>query len=392
MMPRQVNFANSEAEAASDASPVPKGSDIGLTCAICADGTFVFEPSTVCERAHVFCKKCIVAHSRSGLPNSDKCPSCRKPLMYDERGTAGIHNSTIQTVIDHQCVECPKGCKKEFLVKDWPDHRKICQKVKVPCPFSAVGCKCVLAREDLGEHLDQKVAEHQTALMEQQVATTQSIENVKRALRAHKEWEREYLQGVERRLSAKIDANNAAVLQAISELSGRVTEGERATATLNQIVGDFGRLGKSKRGREEFCVSLRQRLADWQGMEPAPVTPEQPPRKRSVPGAPNRGGGHEEEEDLHAAIFGSDSDNQEAPQPGVASTSGFQRRTVVDDSEDDEATQHMPPASPTLYSPLSPRRSPDSPTSPSYNPQSTSYSPTSPVYDPTDDEAARAIF
>ena len=267
--------------------PIPAGIALsGISCAICFEPAT--NPATVCKNAHNYCKSCIEIHHESGQPNSDKCPTCRAPLLFDDSGRAGVHNATLKEIIDHQPFECPKGCKEVFFFKDWAQHRMRCIYVPIDCPFKPVGCDCQVARKDMDKHLQDNILEHHTLMMNSQASAAGKMEQVQRMLRGYKEQQREQAVAMERRLISHADSHNASVLKAISELSSQVAEGARAITTLNRIAGDCSRLGKSKRGREELGTAVVQHVAEWQGVEPGPATPEQALRKRSAPGAPSR--------------------------------------------------------------------------------------------------------
>lgn len=61
-------------------------------------------------------------------------------------------------------VSCPKGCKLTVLQKNVESHRDSCPLEPIPCPFSSLGCKSVICRRDMQQHVEGNMLQHMTEL------------------------------------------------------------------------------------------------------------------------------------------------------------------------------------------------------------------------------------
>lgn len=325
-------------------------------CGICF-GLFA-KPKFTCSSGHTHCEECLRTLYASELPNHDKCPTCRKPIILDDAGQAGVHNTFVQQVMDVLPTTCPKECGKHFMMAKWPEHKLQCPNVAVKCPF---GCGDVL-RGELAAHMEDNVVKHTGLSHELLAATAANTEKTEKKVRGLKievltvkDLHRDQVAAMQRQMRTQA-AQHAELMAAIHSLSARVAEGElvsrRVNNELNCIFVDFSHLDTSKRGREAFCDNLRKRRDAWQSAAVAPATPEPiRPRKLRVPGAPRRDGLPSEDTQ--------DSDDDALELDEVYS-----------------GASDSPPYRPTSpsYTPTSPSYSPTSP----YRPTSPSYSPTSP--------------
>tara|TARA_Y100000389_G_C17467028_1_gene526598 strand:+ start:3606 stop:4706 length:1101 start_codon:yes stop_codon:yes gene_type:complete len=105
-------------------------------------------PSTdnvnMCMTGHNACRSCADKWLRSNNENSDKCASCRKPLMRPHMpgtGNTWMTNTALNNLVDTFHIKCPNvrgGCTHTCKLMDMADHVKNCEWREISCKCS--GC------------------------------------------------------------------------------------------------------------------------------------------------------------------------------------------------------------------------------------------------------------
>lgn len=120
---------------------------------------------TSCTETRLPCGQCAAVLRRGALERHrteecprrpQPCPYCRQPVPSDRRA---LHEDT-------QCsglrVICPNVCSggASILKRDLLQHRTVCPREPVRCPYFEVGCTASLERGHLQEHLDRCTQQH----------------------------------------------------------------------------------------------------------------------------------------------------------------------------------------------------------------------------------------
>ncbi len=76
-------------------------------------------------------------------------------------------------------LACPQGCGAEVLRKDLTDHQGVCPLEPVACPFSDIGCKVKVPRQDLDKHIQSSMFQHVTDMALSHTATKTQLTALK---------------------------------------------------------------------------------------------------------------------------------------------------------------------------------------------------------------------
>ena len=98
---------------------------------------------------HLFCQKCFETY----LSTSQICPVTRTPLVIDQP----IEMPAVRNYLNKMYMRCKnnnEGCQWKGQLKDLNEHiNNQCKKQKIKC--ENIGCKLMIKREDIKEHLKQ---------------------------------------------------------------------------------------------------------------------------------------------------------------------------------------------------------------------------------------------
>ena len=98
---------------------------------------------------HLFCQKCFETY----LSTSQICPVTRSPLVIDQP----IEMPTVRNYLNKMYMKCKnnkEGCTWKGQLKELNEHiNNHCKKQKIKC--ENIGCKLMIKREDIKEHLKQ---------------------------------------------------------------------------------------------------------------------------------------------------------------------------------------------------------------------------------------------
>ncbi len=76
-------------------------------------------------------------------------------------------------------LACPQACGAEVLRKDLTAHQGVCPLEPVACPFSDIGCKVKVPRQDLDKHIQSSMLQHMTDMALSHTATKTQLTALK---------------------------------------------------------------------------------------------------------------------------------------------------------------------------------------------------------------------
>ncbi len=84
-------------------------------------------------------------------------------------------------------LTCPQACGAEVLHKDLTAHQGVCPLEPVACPFSDIGCKVKVPRQELDKHIQSSMFQHVTDMALSHTATNTQLRALKQEHEALKE-------------------------------------------------------------------------------------------------------------------------------------------------------------------------------------------------------------
>ena len=359
-----------------------------LECCICQEG--LEDARRGCSNDHYYCLGCLEKHVDAcreqrpgGYPIGCPCPICRVPLILNEAadGKVGMPVPAINALLANQYCKCTKGCGKVLRMCEHRAHvRDECPKKLVECPFHGIGCKVLVERGMVSDHLEKSAHEHQMLLNTVATKTQSSLSSLNDYMHA-------YTQEVHR-----------ATIQKYGGVMAHVCRLERAVAAIEK------RLEREQKYKEDMMTELFQQQAQilrlLERSAPLPLpTPlpgaskaasKKPVKGSQQPAAtpkpktqPLSGRDNAYYHDVESAESASGTSDKTKTPSGTKRTFCF-----LVSSDDDEEEEASTVAAKRVRRPPSPETPSYSPTSPSYSPTSPSYSPTSPDYSYTGAEGA----